>query len=247
LPRTPGTLQPVSTRAIVTSQPDIECHVCERRLLRGEHHEVFVADGAPRTVCELCTPRALAAGWPREGEAAVLTQAASHSRRGRGLFGRLRRGLAPGALDSREAAPAEDEYAPGEGAPGEDGEPYDFLGGSHGGATATAAVAAPADGPLERALEAFNLSTYRRRLASLARSLGAPEVSVELDPELRLVTILVAWELCWYRYRIDLDEAEPEVALSGQGTELSEIEPDARSANAVADERGALSLIAERV
>ena len=84
-------------------------------------------------------------------------------------------------------------------------------------------------------------------MASLARSLGAPEASVQVDHDLRVATILVAWELCWYRYRIDLDEGEPEVTASAQGTELSQLASDERSSNATADERGALSLLAASV
>jgi hypothetical protein len=177
----------------------------------------------------------VSAGWPREHEGPVLSASPPRGRRGRGLFARLRQ-PASGALEG---------FAPADRPTGEDDSP------SHAAVTATdrteGSAGAAAEGPLERALEAFNLSTYPRRIASLTRSLGAPEVSVELDPDLRIVVILVAWELCWYRYRVDLDELEPEVELTAQGSELSELGADARSENALADERGALSLIPARV
>ena len=59
-------LHPMATRSIVTSQPDVTCDVCQRRLLRGEQPEIFLAAGEPRTVCELCAPRAAHEGWLRE-------------------------------------------------------------------------------------------------------------------------------------------------------------------------------------
>jgi len=227
----------MTTRAIVTSQPDVECYVCERRLLRGEHPEVFLADGQPRTVCELCAPRAAHEGWPREHEGPTLTAQPPRGRRGRGILARLRhQPEAPEGrpLDEDAGVPDSIEATPYDGAQAvaEDG---------------AAAVAPSGDGPLDRAVEAFNASAYPRRVASLARSLGAPEVSVEVDHDLRVASVLVAWELCWYRYRIDLDEAELEVTASAQGTELSELGPDERPCNAVADERGGLSLIAASV
>jgi hypothetical protein len=55
----------MATRTIVTSQPDVECDVCERRLLRGEQPDVFLAAGRRRIVCELCAPRAAHEGWLR--------------------------------------------------------------------------------------------------------------------------------------------------------------------------------------
>ena len=62
------------------------------------------------------------------------------------------------------------------------------------------------------AIEAFNASEHPRTIAGVARSLGPPIVSV--PPGRRsspsLVDIVVAWELCWYRYEIDLaDEDAP--------------------------------------
>jgi len=40
----------MATRSIVTSQPDVACDVCGRRLLRGELPDVFLAGGQRRTV-----------------------------------------------------------------------------------------------------------------------------------------------------------------------------------------------------
>ena len=79
----------MATRAIVTSQPDVACDVCRRRLLRGEQPEVFLAGGQRRTVCELCAPRAADEGWLREADRHSVSLPPSRSRRGRNLFSSL--------------------------------------------------------------------------------------------------------------------------------------------------------------
>src|SRR6478672_993700 len=103
-----ATLQAMTTRAIVTSQPDVACYVCGRRLLRGEHPELFVADGETRTVCELCTPRAVRAGWPREHEAGEHVEPLT--RRRRGLMARLRQ-AAGSSAGYVEVGPSEEPAA----------------------------------------------------------------------------------------------------------------------------------------
>lgn len=78
------------TRVIVTSQPDVACDVCGRRLLRGEQPDAFLADGRRRVVCELCAPRASAEGWVRESANPEVNLPPARPRRGRNLLGRLR-------------------------------------------------------------------------------------------------------------------------------------------------------------
>jgi hypothetical protein len=57
------------------------------------------------------------------------------------------------------------------------------------------------------------------------------------------VVIVVAWELCWYTYEVDLDDMQGAAARAiAQGTELAELGSQDRLANALADERGALAL-----
>src|ERR1700734_2673518 len=108
----------MATRTIVTSQPDVACDVCERRLLRGELPNVFLAAGRRRIVCELCSPRAAHEGWMRETDSQSMTLPPMRPRRGRSFFDRLRQvgtprtagesagadGLAaaPGAQEDRE-------------------------------------------------------------------------------------------------------------------------------------------------
>jgi hypothetical protein len=57
-----------------------------------------------------------------------------------------------------------------------------------------------------------------------------------------MVTVVAAWELCWYRYEIDLADELPGVRVAAQGSELSELGPDEQEGNAGADENGLLVL-----
>jgi hypothetical protein len=91
------------------------------------------------------------------------------------------------------------------------------------------------------AVELFNRSEHPRTVAGVARSLGAPTVSVgESDPRSSLMRVVVSWELCWYRYEVDLGEDRPSVRVADQGYELDELSPEELAANAAADDRGAL-------
>jgi hypothetical protein len=93
------------------------------------------------------------------------------------------------------------------------------------------------------AIERFNRSEHPRTVAGVARSLGAPVVVVRPTEEHgSLVTIVVSWELCWYRYEVELSDGGAAVRLAGQGYELSEIPVEDRvEPNAAADEYGTLT------
>jgi hypothetical protein len=271
----------MTTRAIITSQPDVACEVCERRLLRGEQPDIFLTAGRRRIVCELCAPRAMHEGWRRESEGEALTLPPPRPRRGRNLFERL-----PVPFRVRQAArpmpepPAageelayEPDQAPYDPAPQPTYEPdpapyqaevpdmrpevqpYDFLGGleivedrpgtqADGGAPSrSAARFTVASTPPERGIEVFNSSEFPRRIAGIARSLGAPAVNVSQveDTVGDTVSIIVAWELCWYRYEVDLDVEAPAARLAAQGTELEELARGERVGNTPVDELGVLS------
>jgi hypothetical protein len=241
----------VSTRTIVTSQPDVACDVCERRLLRGEQPDVFLAGGRRRTVCELCAPRATHEGWLREADRHSVSLPAARTRRGRNLFDRLRQLRDPvedpGPLTGRSAQEMAAE-APYEIEPQAS---YDFLEPRTvaDGQLPAAGVESPApltgaDLKIERALAVFNAGEHPRRVAGVARSLGAPEVSVgPVEESGGRVAIVVAWELCWYRYEVDLGEEAAGALVVAQGTELGELAESERLVNATADELGALSLL----
>jgi hypothetical protein len=240
----------MATRTIVTSQPDVACDVCQRRLLRGEQTDVFLGAGQRYTVCELCAPRATHEGWLRETDRQSVSVAPLRPRRGRNLFDRLRQVGKPAGSDAEVAAASTSLQA--------EPAPYDFLdgvsgpGGSPAGGPPVRSDAAPpapehvpvvGAGRAERAVAVFNAGGQPRRVAGVARSLGAPEVSVSPDKDiLSLVSIVVAWELCWYRYQIDIEDEGAEATVLAQGTELDELPREDRRANAVAGELGTLSL-----
>ncbi|HWX87777.1 MAG TPA: hypothetical protein VNX67_06365 [Solirubrobacteraceae bacterium] len=105
----------------------------------------------------------------------------------------------------------------------------------------------PTNGDLKmaRALEVFNAGEQPRRIAGVARSLGSPAVSVRpLEQSGSTVAIVIAWELCWYRYEVDLGDEAAGAQLVGQGMELEELPDEDRLANAGADERGELTPLA---
>jgi hypothetical protein len=95
-----------------------------------------------------------------------------------------------------------------------------------------------------RALEVFNAGEQPRRVAGVARSLGAPTVTARpLEDSGSTVAIVVAWELCWYRYEVDLGDEAAGPRLVAQGMELDELPAEDRLANAAADERGELAAL----
>ena len=96
-----------------------------------------------------------------------------------------------------------------------------------------------------RALEVFNAGEAPRRVAGVARSLGPPWVAVRVPVATgSIVSIAVSWELCWYRYEVDLGEQRSDARLVDQGLELDELQEEDRQANAQADERGELQMLA---
>jgi hypothetical protein len=89
----------------------------------------------------------------------------------------------------------------------------------------------------------FNGSEHRRTVAGIARSLGAPDVTVIPSANRPgQVTMVVSWELCWYRYEVDLADDQPSVRGAGRGYELSELAPEELRSNAIADDEGSLAL-----
>jgi len=103
------------------------------------------------------------------------------------------------------------------------------------------AVPTTAQVKIERALDLFNASEHQRTVAGLSRSLGQPWATALPDPDApSTVTLVVAWELSWYRYLVDLgDSAEP-VALLAKGDELTDIDQSLHDWNAGLDGEGRL-------
>ncbi len=259
-------------KSITTSRAAVACDVCGRTLLRGEHADAFIANGSRRMVCELCTARAANEGWIREGADNGLGVRGRNGSRGgpRSLLGRLkpqRREPAPAVeLPYRRISSNVDRIeSPSRDRAGRVAEDEPELP-PGGGRTDRGAPAAPAalephsasreprhvhavptnaDLKMARALDVFNKSGHPRRIAGVTRSLGTPIVAVvPSEVEGAIVTVVVGWELCWYRYEVDLADEAAGVRVAGQGAELSELSEAEQVANAVADERGRLVLAA---
>jgi hypothetical protein len=218
------------------------CAICERALLVGERSWSYVAaPGDARTVCTLCKSRAEASGWVPAALAEAQPwprQRTRGSRFGAGLAGaaaRVRRGLAPPApapppeedLPAELAAPtgvveqAPEPYEPTEPEPVPI-EPEDTP----------APVAEPdlpfeslaADQVVARALRVFNSSEEQRQVGGLRRTLGNPLVSVQPAGDGRDVAVLViAWDLSWYEWEVDVNDGEAGVTEVRKGSELSEL------------------------
>ncbi len=263
----------MTPKQIATNQAMISCDVCGRTLLRGEHADVFLHSGQRRTVCELCTQRAALEGWIREGLVDDMP-VRQRGRRERGsLFGRLRSSKRPAedaetpaengirrhggraAADEpleapvlpygdqrdpiyvAEVAPAPAPAPRAESAGARDGSPRDTR--------SVRAVPTNADMKRARAIEVFNASDHPRTVAGVARSLGAPFVVVRPSAtEGSIVSITAGWELCWYRYEVDLADEAAGVRVAEQGDEIAELDEADQQPNAAADERGEIHLAA---
>jgi len=260
----------VTPKVIRTGHAAVSCNVCGRTLLRGEHSDVFLHGGQRRVVCELCSARAAHEGWIREG----LDDVTVRRRRGgrsRGLLDRLRprRTLEEELVDAQptadevpiaaaevvprhEQTPPAPASAPAAPSPpvaapspvSRNGAPPRPPGLSHE-TRDVRAVPTNADMKAARALDLFNHSEHPRRIAGIARSLGVPSVSVRPSPtEASVMTIVVGWELSWYRYEVDLGNEAAGVRVVAQGTQLQDLEPGEATPNAAADEAGGLMLAA---
>jgi hypothetical protein len=198
-------------------------------------------DGIEVTVCELCKPRAEAAGWLRPDEAEALRAAGGgrERRRPRGqmLSGLLNRFPAAGAERPEEAPsqrPRRGRPAPAAAEPA--AEPV---------APAPEPVrgdAAPAT-TLPEALAAFNHSNHRRTVAGLTRTLGPPRataVSVRAKSGYPGVRLTVAWELTWYQWEVSPSPHGPEVRESGKGETLDQLRSADRRWNLRPDPDGTL-------
>jgi hypothetical protein len=237
-----GTLARVSTKDIRTSNAYTMCDVCGRTLLRGERAEVYVNGGARRSVCELCKARALHEGWVREGTVPPYDDSETTTDRRRSLLARLltRREPASGSGPSPTLSDELDGHSSSETAGSR--RETDRSRGRVREPRHVRAVPTSVEHKAASAVELFNGSEHRRTVAGVARSLGAPAVSVNpSDARPSVVNVVVSWELCWYRYEVDLSDDKPSVRVAGQGYELDELAPQELQTNAAADEHGSLS------
>jgi hypothetical protein len=258
-----------SPRSIRTTHQSDVCDVCERTLLRGEQTEPFVGSGRRYNVCELCKQHALQEGWIREGSLPDFQVGTERIQRRRALFGRRRNKAAGDERSTESELPTEPRTLDDELSFGSWGPPAQSApAGRHIPVAPEPLPAAPSpsrsgadrnrlreprhvhaiptngDHKVAAAVDVFNASQHRRTVAGVARSLGAPVVNLTPDPvHASLVWIVVSWELCWYRYEVDLSESRGNTRLDGQGYELDELSPPERIGNADSDDSGALILV----
>lgn len=256
------------TRSISTSIGITTCDVCGRTLLRGEQAQIYLDGGARRSVCELCVSRALHEGWVREGTVPDYGTGARVDRR-RSLLGRWRPRRERRPPVAERDLPPEGEPSP-DPAPGParagrrperrprreptprplsaaEPEPSRRNGGSRRPWPGreprhVRAVPTSAQHRMSSAVDLYNDSEQPRTVAGIARSLGLPEVTVLAVQNTPAVQIVVAWELCWYRFEVDLSDEVPNVRVGAQGYELDELEPEQRRPNALADDAGVITL-----
>ena len=233
-------------KELKTDEEPVACDICGRTILKGERTEPFLAPGGRRkTVCELCIPRADHEGWIREALQNEMPATRVRPQQRRSLVGRLR-----GMFDNEGEVPEEpaveeppvfDDEQPTPAPPPRERE-REPVRPSRREARHIRAVPTTAEVKVERALELFNASDHPRTIAGIARTLGPPWVHASPDAAAGSeVTIVVAWELSWYRYRVDLGDADEPLHLLEKGDELGELEEPLREWNAIADDDGRLA------
>jgi hypothetical protein len=235
---------------------DISCDICGRTILKGERIEPYLAPGGQRhVVCELCTDRAYNEGWIREAAHDEMPATMRRPDQRRGLLGRLRRrrDAEPVPVVEEDAVEypsdgsqsyeepvleyAEPEPQP-EPEPARPAPPRQRRDSRH-----VRAVPTNAQVKVERALELFNSSGHVRTIGGITRTLGEPWVSAApLADAPAEVSIVVAWELSWYRFRVDLGDADEPVTMVAKGQELDELDESMRDWNASALADGRLAV-----
>lgn len=217
---------------------DPACAICGRRLLPGEQPFPFLTrDGTEVLACELCRPRAEAAGWltPEEAAAAGGTTAGRERRRSRsaqvlgGLLARRQPPPAedPGEVESPPRRPREPVAAEVDPEPGPDPDPEPI---------------APGTTTVADAVDAFNHSDHRRTVAGLTRTLGAPRATavvrkVNGEDSIRLT---IAWEITWYQWDVTPAGRGHEVREARKGETIDQLSAADRAWNLMAAADGTL-------
>jgi hypothetical protein len=91
---------------------------------------------------------------------------------------------------------------------------------------------------LVEAADLFNQSQFRRTIAGVSKSLGAPNASIVPLSGVNAETVLTfAWDITWYQYRVSPESGQP-VRIAERGQDTDEIEPAYREWNATVDDDG---------
>jgi hypothetical protein len=219
-------------------------------MLKGEHPEPYLAPSRERKlVCQLCASRAQQEGWIRESANPSTPAQPPRSQEGKRRFRRSRRRAPDPIGDGSDHLPVSiDPVEQGSEARGE----YPERGESPGRVSVARirrdprhvrAVPTNSQLKIERAIALFNGSEHARTVSGVARSLGPPRVCATTSGgSAAEVVVVVAWELSWYRFVIDLSDTNEPVRIEARGQELNELEPASQEWNASAGPDGTLTL-----
>jgi hypothetical protein len=188
---------------------DSACVVCERRLLPGEHPFRFLTgDGSEVLVCELCRPRAEAAGWLTPEEAAAAGGATAGRERRRSRSAQVLGGL----LARRQGPPPEE---PADRGPPERKRREPVTAQVERAPVPNPSSAVTTSTTVADAVHAFNHSDHRRTVAGLTRTLSTPRATavVRRGRGGDAIRLTIAWEITWYQW---------DVAATGRGQEVRE-------------------------
>jgi hypothetical protein len=232
-------------------------------MLKGEQaHEYVNPQGQRLGVCVLCRSRAEASGWIPADRAGAATQAPpSRARRGDALRKRLERAAsrARSGAPGRRGAPIREADAGNHGTPEPSAKPQRAKPTRRAqpkrqpkrqskrqpAGEAAPRKPRPRRGPealMRRAVERFNGSEERRKVAGLIRSLGEPQAAVRPDAGRQVALVTVAWEISWYQWEVIGDGQGEPVREVAKGDQVSELAEDARAWNAAVAEDGKLRL-----
>ncbi len=185
------------------------CAICERTLLMGERATRFSPNGGADYV-DVCPLCAeTAVEYGWIREGAPTTPTVPAERRRRG------RGIL-GVIMGARPRPVEETVAP---------EPI-------------LRRLSEQEISMVEAADLFNASQYRRTVGGIAKSLGAPRVSVVVLSGVNAeVVITVAWDISWYQYRVSPESDNP-VRLEERGHDPGELEGGFTEWNARLDSEG---------
>jgi predicted RNA-binding Zn-ribbon protein involved in translation (DUF1610 family) len=193
---------------ITRATVDRSCAICERTLLMGERATRYSPNGGEDYVDVCPLCQELAVEYGWLKEGAPTTPTMAPDRR-------KRRFSLAGILGAPKA-PAEATVAP---------EPI------------LRRLSEPELAIVE-ASDLFNASQYRRTVGGIAKSLGAPTVSVvPLSGVNADVVVTVAWDISWYQYRVTPDSAQP-VRLAERGHDPADLEGSFTDWNAHMEDDG---------
>ena len=220
-------------------EPDPSCAVCGRRLLPGERPIAFLTrDGEEVEVCELCKPRAEAAGWIRPEEAAAAGGAPGGRDRRRGRGAQVLGGWISRGRQAASERSGEREREVAEPAPQPDYEPEQLV--AH---EPPPEPSPPGTTTVADALYAFNHSDHRRTVAGLTRTLGPPRATALVrkgNGDGDVVRLTIAWEITWYQWEVGPGPRGHEVRESGKGDTIDQLGTADRTWNLMAAADGTL-------